>query len=416
MDRALADVTFCAFIALAVQHFASIIPDLAQCFTAEELTDVTIAFCDAIAPTKSTITINKLLLLAQLVNGPLVQDAESRSTLIPHICRWLKPHLGTFDELKMFSSKESEASKQSLRIVWLEGIRLSVSVVATLLDKLHAYIVDGDIAKDRNALSREQDSIEYLLSLLPRLVESYRELSLPINLQTLQNHRGPASAIESNPVTFPSTYPTSLLVELPPSPLAPEATQVATLQHVSGEVAATIVSLLHISPAKVLADYMQTTFEIEGAENFSALLSQLFRAMTSMLAHQAYPASWLNISMLTHTVALRIAEPAASILQREYIPSQQDAASFRPQLWRDFFDMLLKLLSSPLLVIEDFSPARQRAVWRLAGDLRGAGSDVLLKSWEALSWPELQVQNAATAYGGYQVGMSHMVRRIGAAM
>ena len=51
---------------------------------------------------------------------------------------------------------------------WLESIRLSVTVIAVMLDKLQQCLVDPAITSDLKALRQEQYNIEYLLSLLPR--------------------------------------------------------------------------------------------------------------------------------------------------------------------------------------------------------------------------------------------------------
>lgn len=355
--------------------------------------------------------VQKILLLAQLARGPLLDSAGSRAILVSNICRWLKPYLGHFDELSAFGPRDTQATKDGARIAWLEIIRLSVSTVAALLDKLHTYLVQPEIRQDKHALAQEQDSIEFLLSLLPRLLESYTELSKDVSMEVLLRNRGTASVVAKVPVTFPSTYPTPLLVKPPPSFSSgsqPTASKRPFLRHVLGETAAAIVVLVHISSPSALYNYFDSAYEIEGSGNFSCFLSRLFEVTTSLLDHEAFPSAWLNISMLTHKVVVRIAAPASLILRRDYVPRQADAANFDTHLWKGFFGMLLKLLSSPLLVIEDFSPARQRAVWRLAGDLRGEGAKIFLQSWEALSWPEPE-QNAATRYGGYQVGLTNLV-------
>lgn len=51
---------------------------------------------------------------------------------------------------------------------------------------------------------------------------------------------------------------------------------------------------------------------------------------------------------------------------------------------------------------------RRRAVWRLAGDLRGEGAKVFSRLWDAIGWPEdRSVPKGTNAlrgrYGGYQV-------------
>jgi hypothetical protein len=49
-------------------------------------------------------------------------------------------------------------------------------------------------------------------------------------------------------------------------------------------------------------------------------------------------------------------DPVASLMERDFIPEQDAVYQFDPNLWREGFYMLLKLLSSEQLVIEEFSP------------------------------------------------------------
>ena len=42
---------------------------------------------------------------------------------------------------------------------------------------------------------------------------------------------------------------------------------------------------------------------------------------------------------------------------------------------------------------------KRRAVWRLAGDIRGEGAAILLRLWSALGWPEQAQNNPGLPYG-----------------
>ena len=387
------------------------IPELTQCFPNEEVTDIVIAFSDSIIATRGSIAIHKILLQAQLTNSPLIKSANSRAILVPNICRWLKPHLGAFDELMASSSKDSQATKDANRISWLEGTRLATSVIAGLLDKLHRCLIDPAIKRDRHAFAQEQDTLEFILSLLPRLLESYRETESFATSQALQRYQSPATKVSKIPSTFPSSYPVSLLAMSPPSS-APQATQSSSVQPVRGEIAALVIVMIHITSHSVLMNYFESILELEGYRNFSRFLSLLLRTGRSFLRGEVYPVTWLNISMLAHKAILRILGPASSILIRQFVPDRRMASTFNSVLWQDFFDTLLSLLSSPALSIEDFSPARQRAVWQLAGDLRGEASKIWLRSWEALSWSDAHYQNSVTSYGGYQVKLTNLVESV----
>jgi dedicator of cytokinesis protein 3 len=108
---------------------------------------------------------------------------------------------------------------------------------------------------------------------------------------------------------------------------------------------------------------------------------------------------------LAHKVLIKMMDPVATLMEREFIPEQDAVYQFDSNLWREAFYMLLKLLSSEQLVIEEFSPQvscefnlitlliltihqKRRAVWRLAGDIRGDGATILLRLWLALGWPD----------------------------
>jgi dedicator of cytokinesis protein 3 len=77
---------------------------------------------------------------------------------------------------------------------------------------------------------------------------------------------------------------------------------------------------------------------------------------TSILENDAFPQTWLNINVLAHKVLIKMMEPIASIMEKEFIPPQETQAQFNAHLWKDGFYMFLKLLSSDQLVIEEFSP------------------------------------------------------------
>lgn len=328
--------------------------------------------------------------------------------LVPNICRWIKPHLGTSDNHQSFGPKDTDVDRQNAKVHWFEGVRLAVATVATLIDKLHERIVDPSIMSNRHLLAQEQDSIEFVMSLLPRLLDSYRDAGSSETRQFLLKRRSSAIALSREPTIFPSVHPAPLLLEEPATSHL-TARNTKSFIPLIGETAAVIVVLIHIAPSTVLSNYLQACLEVEGYQNFSRFLSYLFQACRSILKQEAFPSKWLSITMLSHVSIVRIAEPASTTMKRHLIPDKEAVNEFDTSIWKDFFQMMLALLSSPSLVIEEFTPARQRAVWRLAGDIRGSGSKVLLNAWEALSWPENSETGALPRVGGYQVTLPNMV-------
>ena len=114
----------------------------------------------------------------QIVKGFLFDNPKSRSLLVEAVVIWIKPQFGRFDEYTQTQPGDTEAARDAARVSWLESIRLSVTVVAIMLDKLQQCLVDPAVVSDRSAMRQEQYNIEYLLSLLPRYVICYSRCTL----------------------------------------------------------------------------------------------------------------------------------------------------------------------------------------------------------------------------------------------
>jgi dedicator of cytokinesis protein 3 len=147
---------------------------LAKIFTHVELVTIATTFANALTAVKGKIIIWKLIMYLQIVKGFLFDNPQSRSILAESVVIWIKPHFGRFDEFVHTQTNDSEATRDAARISWLESIRLCVTIVAVMLDKLQQQLVDPVILADRNLLRQEQYNMEYLLSLLPRYVHFVR--------------------------------------------------------------------------------------------------------------------------------------------------------------------------------------------------------------------------------------------------
>jgi dedicator of cytokinesis protein 3 len=153
---------------IALQHFTSILPELAKIFSTVELVSIATTFANAVTAGKGKIVIWKLIMYLQIVKGFLFDNPQSRPLLVEAVVIWIKPHFGRFDEYAHIQSSDSEAVRDAARVGWLESIRLCVTIVAVMLDKLQHNLVAPTIIADRHLFRQEQDNVEYLLSLLPR--------------------------------------------------------------------------------------------------------------------------------------------------------------------------------------------------------------------------------------------------------
>jgi len=223
----------------------------------------------------------------------------------------------------------------------------------------------------------------------------------------------------SSPVTFPESYPFCLLAPLPRSAdvtiIAPKDAD-NMFSPALGETAVVFLVLILALPVKDILNFLESSLVIEGRDRFISLLSQLFKVATSILDNEAFPRTWLNINILAHKVLIKMMEPVATILESDFIPPQEQESDFDSNLWRECFYILLRLLSSDQLVIEEFSPQvrvvivcdrlrfsllsqKRRAVWRLAGDIRGDGATILLSLWHALGSSTLVGCTESIHYG-----------------
>lgn len=389
---------------LALQHFAGILPDLARVFTTDELVRTATAFADSVFITKGKMVIWKLLHILQLTQGPLFEDQASRSQMIPSIVRWIGPHLGSYDETAHTPGQALQNARDAARVSWLEAARLAVTILAVILDRLQVSLATGlgeKSSADRGVRAKarqEQDDVDYLFSMMPKLLETYRELTSRDTTRTLERHRAPSTTPSPVPVIFPSTYPFPLAAKRPQGNASavhgPSSRRKRRREHPEFlncglvEISAVLMVLIVLSPRKHLSSFLDEERDLGGDERSSKFLSDFFEVATSILSYEAFPSTWLNLNLFSHQMVLKMADPIASMMVHHFIPSAEHSDKFDTTLWRSCLTMLLTLLSSDQLVIEQFKPQRRRAVWRLAGDIRGEGAQIFAKMWTSIGWPE----------------------------
>ncbi|KAF2405083.1 hypothetical protein EJ06DRAFT_11759 [Trichodelitschia bisporula] len=238
---------------------------------------------------------------------------------------------------------------------WREQVRLCCSVVASQINELG------------------QEACEYI----PKLVDSYRAIQAV-----------PRPLKKSLSLLFPTSYP------FHSRPIDIETTEFDEPLIEIAAVLAAITSLpttIHLDmPQDDLADFL-----------FSAL-----QVYISILNGEAFPHSWLSVHIFHHKSTMRSLEKLSSILIDSFLPHPDEADQFNTELWRTFFEALLKLVGSNALALETFPEQKRRAVWKIAGDVRELGADLLRRSWDAIGWetsPEDKTQYGLEKLGGYQV-------------
>lgn len=345
---------------LMVQQFTSIIPDLVVCFTQVEAADIAINFVDSIAATRGKITLHRLVLLQHIVRSVIFKSPTGRAVLVPRLLRWIKVSLGRLDERSLLGPTDTPAARDLARVGWIEGIKLATGVLAAALDSVQRALVNPDLRKNRTLLSQEEDNVEYLLGIIPQLIDSFREVENGANLESIKRQRTTVAAVPLIPPTFPSSYPVSLLSRTPvlEGQVLHDQDR-PTLQGMLGELACIFVTLLSLPPLKILKSWLEATLEVVGEENFLSLLIQIFQMAKSILANEAYPSHWLNINIFAQRVIVSILDPISDFLSNHFMPSPLTGESINLPLWQEFFSLLLAVLTSPHLCVDEFPPQKK---------------------------------------------------------
>ncbi|KJZ80266.1 hypothetical protein HIM_00116 [Hirsutella minnesotensis 3608] len=237
---------------------------------------------------------------------------------------------------------------------WRDQVRLCCSVIASQVDHMGPEIPDH----------------------IPHIIDSYLSI-----LASPQKRRDRLSLL------FPTTYP------FPTKPIAKESAFDEALAELSA-----ILSALSTSSAGM---------QLELAEgDLSLILENLFRVHISILGGDAFPSGWLSVHIYHHKSTMRTLHYLSGIMLDSFLPDPDEAETFNTELWKLFFTTLLKLVGSTSLALETFPEQKRRAVWKIAGDVREHGAELLRKTWEAVGWdtsPDERSRFGLPKLGGYQV-------------
>lgn len=154
--------------------------------------------------------------------------------------------------------------------------------------------------------------------------------------------------------------------------------------------------------AKIISPKLPALKELE----LATFIAQALEAHNSIIDCEAYPESWFSVHVYNHRAAIKSLEHIALLLIDKLLPEPDDADNFDTKLWESFFLSLLKVISSEALALETFPEQKRRAVWKIAGDVREQGADLLQSTWEAIGWDttdEEKERFRLKKLGGYQV-------------
>lgn len=238
---------------------------------------------------------------------------------------------------------------------WHDQVRLCCSVLSTQIDMLGPEVPDH----------------------IPKIIDSYLAIQAA--------PRQPSTRLS---LLFPSSYP------FPSKPIngKPEFDE----------------ALVELSAVLSAVSNLPQGMQLELAEDeMATLLDDTLRVHLSILQCEAFPKSWLSIHIYHHRSTMKTLEYIAGILLESFLPDPEDAGmNYNTDLWKAFFTTLLKLVGSDALALETFPEQKRRAVWKIAGDIREQGAELLRRTWEAIGWEtslEEKQRYGLQKMGGYQV-------------
>ncbi|KAI1179699.1 SH3 domain-containing protein [Nemania sp. FL0916] len=238
---------------------------------------------------------------------------------------------------------------------WRDQVRLCCSVLASQIHYLNSEIPDY----------------------IPKIVDSF--------LAIQSTERKPKDRFS---LLFPTQYP------FPSKPLP-------------GEPVYFDESLIELSALLSASSNSPNGMQLElSVDDITTVLRNTLQVHLSILEGEAFPSNWLSVYTYHHKSTMKTLQYLAGILLESALPDPDDAEDFDTELWRLFFMTLLKLVGSGCLALETFPEQKRRAVWKIAGDVREHGAELLRRTWEAVGWDtssDERMRYGLSKMGGYQV-------------
>jgi dedicator of cytokinesis protein 3 len=328
---------------LVIQHFHSWLPELASFMSPSEILEIATNLLDACAHAQGKLVFHRLVLIINFSQLEIFKQPEIRETFVANTYRWLAPYWGATPEVTA---------------QWRTQVRLCCSVVATQMFQLG------------------EDSCQYV----PKLVESYDAL-----------HKLERAPKRTFSMLFPTTFPF-------PERRTPTETQIDEgMLEMSALLAAALTTEKRLY-------FDASVVDVPG------ILLQALKVGQSILDCEAFPPSWVSLHVSHHRFSIgslqRIQEILLEWIPDIYAPNADEAFEFDTNIWRQFFDTLFAVVTSPALAMETFPEQKRRAIWKIAGDVREQGAQLLKRSWEAIGWETDESSRNLHGFermGGYQV-------------
>lgn len=327
---------------LLVQHFHTWLPELLFAFNRDEVIRIAINFMEACKDVRGKLVLYKIIMI---LNYTKLDELWSEAEDRQVLITHCLRWLGPY-----WGERHGSMDQ------WYDQVRLCSSVVSQLVKR----------------------PVPMLYQFMPKIVDSYRTMAAK-----------PMSGKSSLSLLFPNAYP---FVSKPTN-------RDDSFDEALVELAALMSTISTAAPPDAQAMNFQD-------QDLTTYIVSVMEVQRSLLESEAFPQSWLSLNIYHHRSAMKILEYISGILMQSFLPDPEHAESFSMELWRAFFMTLLKLVGSETLALETFPEQKRRVVWKIAGDVRESGADLLRHSWAAIGWESSSDdlrRYDLKRLGGYQV-------------
>ncbi|KAG2185632.1 hypothetical protein INT44_002425, partial [Umbelopsis vinacea] len=175
---------------LALQHFASILGELRRVFLPSEVSVIIIDFLDASAHVTGKLVAYRLCTIIFVIKSPIFMDMDSKNSLVPKVVHWIecwiRPYSQVVKEQEPGSGKDNnvppnQAIPSVSRAQWLENLRLSITIVYLVFEKVRGYR-----SMSHTSTSLSSSWVSSMLSL--KNVSHFRPISLATHDEYDESH------------------------------------------------------------------------------------------------------------------------------------------------------------------------------------------------------------------------------------
>lgn len=337
----------------------------------------------------------------------LMQDASpvsigSKTLVVQHMHTWLPELQDSFSEGEIFeiatSFLDACGNVQSKLILYklvfiqnLTTMKLFTEITRSQLMANTIRWIDPYWGSNNNYSDQWRDQVRLCCSIASNQIEKLGVGACDYFMKIIESYRSIQAANRAKRDHFSLLFPTSYPFVNKPISSPPPFDEALT------ELAASLAQLAQSSLTSQLS---------LSPPDLSVKLFAGLEVITSILSEEAFPSAWLSLYVYHHRSSLNLLESFFPLMISRFIPAPEDADDFNTELWSKFLITLLTLVRSGTLALETFAEQKRRAVWKIAGDVREQGADLLQRSWDAIGWessPDDQNRYGLARLGGYQV-------------